>query len=754
MRLIFFFLISSLLLLAQPTIPGLDEVIETAIQKGEVPGVVCLIGQGNDVLHYKAYGKRALEPVPEAMTLDTIFDAASLTKVVATTSSILKLLEEGKVRLNDPVTAYLPKFQGGKSNITVRHLLTHYSGLRPDVDLEPAWTGHELGIEKALIDKPVAEPGARFIYSDINFILLGEIVRQLSGKRLDQFAKENIFLPLGMNETTYLPPAHWRPRIAPTEKLPNDAMPLRGVVHDPTTRYMEGVAGHAGMFTTAEDLAKFARMILAKGAPLFSPLTIAAATRVQSPPGMADLRGLGWDIDSRFSGNRGDLFPVGSFGHTGFTGTSLWIDPSTNSYVILLGNHVHPFRRTPITALRGRVASVAAAFVSRRLAAQAPSPSSGQTRTGLDVLVAERFARLANKRIGLITNHTGVDRQGRRNIDLMLEAKVPLVALFSPEHGIAGKLDEEKIKDTVDPATKLPVFSLYLDEARRPNAANLKGINTLVFDIQDIGARFYTYACTMKNAMEVAALRNLEFIVLDRPNPITGTIVEGPGIDKAAMSFVGCLPVPLRHGMTVGELARLANDQLPRRARLTVVPVENWRREMWFDETGLPWVNPSPNIRSLDAALLYPGIAMLEYSKNYSVGRGTEKPFQTIGSAYIDPAKLGDELAKWPLPGVSWKPVQFRPDSSKLKGIAARGLEFKITDRKAFESTRLGLGLMVALRKLYPQQVEFSENRKLIGDGTTIEALGAGKEAGEIWKRWRGGVESFLAEREKYLIYR
>jgi uncharacterized protein YbbC (DUF1343 family)/CubicO group peptidase (beta-lactamase class C family) len=738
---------------AQSSLPALDGVIESAIQKGEVPGVVCLVGYKNRILHFKAYGSRALEPAKEAMTKDTIFDAASLTKVVATTSSILKLIEDGKVRLNDPVTAYLPKFQGGKTAITVRHLLTHYSGLRPDLDLEPAWSGYELGIEKALVDKPVAEPGAKFIYSDINFILLGEIVRQVSGLPLNEFAKQKIFEPLGMSETGYLPDPALKPRITPTEKLKGEEFPLRGVVHDETTRFMGGVAGHAGVFTTAEDLAKFARMILSKGGGLLSPLTIAAATRAQSPPGMPALRGLGWDIDSPFAGNRGDLYPIGSFGHTGFTGTSLWIDPASESYVIVLGNHVHPYRRTPITALRGRVASVAAAHVSRLRAQESKTIARGRTLTGLDVLAQEKFARLASKRVGLITNHTGVSREGKRNIDLMVAAKVNVKAIFSPEHGITGKLDQEGIKDSIDPATKIPVISLYKTEDRRPEPAILKTLDALVFDIQDVGARFYTYGCTLKNAMEAAAAANVEVIVLDRPNPITGRGVEGPMIPKEEMSFVGCLPLPLRHGLTIGELARFANDRIPKRARLSVVPMKEWTRDMWFDETGLYWISPSPNMRSLYAALLFPGIAMIEYSKNYSVGRGTDAPFELLGGNFMNGAEVARELAKADLPGVAIYPTRISPASSNLAGMEVEGIRLIVTDRNAVRPTDLGLHLMATIRRLYPKAINFWENRKLIGDPETIRRLTEGEAAEVIQKSWKDALASYVAEREKYLIY-
>ena len=285
-----------------------------------------LAGHNGLIVYRKAYGSRALLPSKEPMTADTIFDIASLTKVVATTSCLMKLFEEGRIWLDDPVTAYLPEFQNGESRITVRNLMTHFSGLRPDLDLEPPWSGYETGIHRALIDKPAGPPEANFVYSDINFILLGEIVKRLSGMPGEQYVKRILFDPLGMKESGYLPDPSLRPRIAPTEMM-KDGTILRGVVHDPTARYMGGVAGHAGVFSTADDLAKFCQMLLDGGQGLFSPSVIRKFTSVASPPNQNVLRGLGWDIDSPYSGNRGELFPVGSFGHTGFTGTSIWIDP-------------------------------------------------------------------------------------------------------------------------------------------------------------------------------------------------------------------------------------------------------------------------------------------------------------------------------------------------------------------------------------------------------------------------------------------
>jgi len=324
--------------LSGQTFPGasaVDRAIDEAIRENRLPGAVLVVGHDGQVIYRKAYGQRAVYPQAEPMTLDTIFDCASLTKVVATTTSLMQLFEQGMFRLNDKVTDYFPEFLGGHSDITLRNLFTHFSGLPPDLALAPAWSGYQTGIHLAMLDKPAGPPGVRFVYSDINFILLGELVRKLSGRTLDDYARRNIFLPLGMSDTQFLPPASLIPRIAPTERTPKDGPALRGVVHDPTARYMGGVAGHAGVFSTASDLARFAQMLLdggsLDGVRIAGPLTVAKFTEPQTPPDQPILRGLGWDIDSPYSSNRGELFPIGSFGHTGFTGTSLWIDPSTKT---------------------------------------------------------------------------------------------------------------------------------------------------------------------------------------------------------------------------------------------------------------------------------------------------------------------------------------------------------------------------------------------------------------------------------------
>jgi uncharacterized protein YbbC (DUF1343 family)/CubicO group peptidase (beta-lactamase class C family) len=742
--------------------PLLDRAIEQAVAEGRIPGAVLLVGHNGQTLHRKAYGKRALVPAPETMTVDTIFDLASLTKVVATTPSLMKLFEEGRFRLNDRVTQYLPEFQGGKSDITIRNLFTHFSGMPEDLPLTPAWNGYETGIRMALFEKPARPPGVRFVYSDINFILLGELVHKLSGKLLSDYARDEIFLPLGMRETMFQPPASLIPRIAPTERPSANAAPLRGVVHDPTARNMGGVAGHAGLFSTADDLARYCEMMLHKGESngvrLVSPLTVEKFTTPQTPADQPILRGLGWDIDSPFSGNRGDLFPIGSYGHTGFTGTSIWIDPVSDTYVILLANSVHPTLHPAITSLRGRVATIVAAAVgiqTQRVSLTGYNETitgaglhreverTGQTLTGLDVLVAENFAALKGKRVGLITNQTGVDRAGRRNVDVMRAAGVNLVALFSPEHGIAGAEDREGIGDTTDPATGIHIFSLY-GKTQRPTPEMLHGLDALLFDIQDVGVHFYTYETTMAYAMEAAAKAGIAYYVLDRPNPITGVHVEGPMLDPSQLSFVGYFPLPLRHGMTMGELAKLFNAENHIDAKLTVVPIEGWQRGDWFDTGGLLWINPSPNMRGLNAALLYPGVAMLEYSKNYSVGRGTDAPFEQIGAAFVHGPELAAYLNGRRVPGV-------RVYATRFNGM--EGVRFVITDRDAFDSSRLGLEIAAALQKLYPGQIDFHADLKLIGSAEVADELTAGDDPRTIQQKMADRVAEFVKLREKYLLY-
>jgi uncharacterized protein YbbC (DUF1343 family)/CubicO group peptidase (beta-lactamase class C family) len=756
----------------QPAVASaLDAEINQAVQSGLIPGAVLLVGRNGQVLYRKAYGSRALIPTREPMTVDTIFDAASLTKVTATTPCVMKLFERGKIRLDDPVTKYLPEFQGGKSDITVRLLMTHFSGMPPDLPLIPRWNGYQTGIQMALATKPIAPPGARFLYSDINFILMGEIVRRLSGMTLAEFAREQIFAPLAMHDTEFQPSASLRSRIAPTEIDEDTGRPFLGVVHDPTARYMGGIAGHAGVFATADDLRKYVEMLLGMGqrggVRIFAPLTVRKFTQPASPADQPILRGLGWDIDSPFSSNRGELYPIGSYGHTGFTGTSVWMDRTTNSYVILLTNVVHPKRGKSLSSLRSRVATAVAASFGidiEKVALTGYNETitgagvhrvvnrTAKTMTGLDVLENEGFRELKGKRVGLITNQTGLDRAGRRNIDLMLALGAQVVKLFSPEHGILGTQDTA-VGSAIDAQTRLPIVSLYQVNQRRLTAAQMRDLDAIVYDIQDIGARFYTYSCTMLYAIEEAAKAKKPFFILDRPNPITGTHVEGPIMDKDLESFVGCYDIPLRHGMTFGELATMANAEQHWAAELHVIKMKDWERGDWFDATTLTWINPSPNMRSLDAALLYPGIAMLEASGNYSVGRGTDAPFEQIGADWIQGQALAQYLNSRFIPGVRVYATRFRPVSSNFEGKDIEGVRFVITDREAFDSTRLGIELAAALERLFPGKPDFYKCRYLIGNHKATEEINAGRDASIIWSQAQEQAKQFTERRKPYLLY-
>ncbi len=748
-------------------------MVQDAVQTNLIPGAVVVIGHNNQVVFQKAYGFRSLVPTREPMEMNTIFDVASLSKVTGTTPSIMRLFEQGKIRLDDPVTKYLPEFQGGKSDITIRLLMTHFSGLAPDVELTPRWNGYDTGIEKALTMKPIAPAGVKFIYSDINFLLLGEIVRRLSGETLADFAHEQVFAPVGMTETEYQPPAALLPRIESTEVDEETGQPIHGVVHDPTARYMGGIAGHAGVFSTAADLTKYAEMLLnmgeANGKQIFAPATIRKFTEPASPADQPVLRGLGWDIDSPFSSNRGELFPIGSYGHTGYTGTSMWMDPYSKTFIILLTNVVHIHHGNSLSSLRSRIATRVAAVYD-------PNPPNtvaitgytetmsgagvhrdvaraAQTQTGLDVLESEGFKTLRGKRVGLITNQTGLDRAGNRDLDLMVAAKIDVAEVFSPEHGLEGKADQENVSNTKDGKTGIPVTSLYKTNERRLTAAQMRNLDAVVFDIQDIGARFYTYSCTMLYALEEAGKAHKPFYVLDRPNPITGVRVEGPAMDKDLESFTGCYDMPLRHGMTFGELATLANSEQHWNADLHVVKMKDWQRGDWFDSTSLMWVNPSPNMRSLNAALLYPGIAMLEANTNYSVGRGTDAPFEQIGADWIKGRELADALNQRFVPGVRVYPTSFTPAASNFQGQEIEGVRFVVTDRESFDSTRLGIEVAAALQTLYPGKLDFDKCAGLIGNHELVAGLKAGADPLTLWLAVQREAAEFEERRKAFLLY-
>jgi uncharacterized protein YbbC (DUF1343 family)/CubicO group peptidase (beta-lactamase class C family) len=756
-----------------------DAVVRNAIASGHAPGAVVLIGHQGKVIYRKAFGNRSTDPVVEPMTPDTVFDMASLTKVIATTGSVMRMVQLGQIKLNDPVARYIPEFaQNGKGEVTIRQLLTHYSGLRPDLDLKPEWTSQLEAFRLASLEKPVNPPGSTFLYSDINFIVLGELVQKVSGMTLNRYAEAFIFAPLGMTESRFLPPQSWFLRIAPTAKDERSGMMLRGIVHDPTARNMGGVAGHAGLFSTADDTAKFAQALLNGGAPVWSRLTVEKMTTPQQPPNMTVLRGLGWDIDSPYSTNRGDLLPVGSFGHTGFTGTSLWIDPTTETYIVILTNAVH-VKGGNVVTLRSEVATAVATALElnpseaqkmrvARItgynellpAARRVTARTGEVKTGIDVLEERNFdalkvAGVAKPRVGLVTNQTGVDSQGKRTIDVLAKAsQVQLAAIFSPEHGVAGTADTADLANSKDAATGVPIYSVYGDSdvKRRPTAEQLKGIDILVFDIQDAGVRFFTYETTLGYFLEAASKANKSIVVLDRPNPLNGAYVQGPVSDGLLESFTNYHSVPIRHGMTVGELAKMYNTERKINANLAVVPMKGWMRGDWFDSTGLEWINPSPNLRGVGANTLYPGVELLQFT-NVSVGRGTDTPFLWIGAPWIKPKELAVYLNARLIAGVRFVPVEFTPTAAPNAGQKCGGVQIVVVNREIVDAPELGIEMASALHKLYPGDFDLLKMNTLLANQAAFQQLQSGRDPRRIEEDWRDALEKFLVVRAKYLIY-
>ncbi len=817
----------------------IEQLVLADIANKKLPGAVVVVGHRGKIVYRKAFGNRSLVPTVEKMTVDTIFDLASLTKPIATATSIMILVEQGKLRLSDTVGMYIPDIDDANAKrVTIQQLLTHTSGYRPDFDLGEKWTGRDGMLAALKKEKLRTPPGTRFVYSDIGFIVLGEIIYRKGdhycaepmgmaspvSKRgcEQQTASKYIWQPTAMKDTTFMglpdrlealvgDETLLEKRSAPTEnirgqnsylgsKFEGDStlgeLVLRGQVHDPTAYRMNGIAGHAGLFSTADDLARYCQMLLnggtLNGKRVMSAQTISRMTAPIVVSESGDARGLGWDINTSFSANRGDFFPLGSFGHTGFTGTGVWIDRVSQTFVVFLSNRVHPDGKGDVGPLRAKVATVVASAIedtpiekfkqaeaefNAAVAAQVPrfkeyvaaeerrkqlsavspqlsaNPTSVTVLNGIDVLEKNGFKELEGKRIGLVTNHTGRNLAGKQTIDIIKEApNVNLVAIFAPEHGIRGELDVSKIDDSKDEKTGLPIYSLY-GETRRPKPEHIKDIDAFVYDIQDIGARFYTYTATLRNVMEEAAKAGKPVFVLDRPNPINGNAVEGSLADEDKLSFIAAHTTPVRYGLTIGELGTMMNAERKIGADLRVIKMDGWSRSMWFDETGQTWVNPSPNMRSLTQATLYPGIGLLE-TTNLSVGRGTDTPFEIIGAPWLDGQKLAKYLNERNIKGVRFIPIRFKPNASVFKDEQLGGINILITDRNALNSTMMGIEIAGALRKLYPNEWQVDRYLRLLVNQEILYAVKRGETPENIEKLVRPKLEQFSARRASYLLYK
>jgi uncharacterized protein YbbC (DUF1343 family) len=734
----------------EPALAPIEGLVQEAITSASVPGAVVVVGRHDRVLYRRAFGFRELEPDRVAMTIDTLFDLASLTKPIATATSIMALAERHALSLDDRLAKYVPECAAnGKAAITIRQLLLHVSGLPAGTPKDDYAHGRAEAVRRICAVSLRAAPGVDSTYTDLGFLLLEEVVRRVTSRELPDFAAEAIFTPLGMKDTGYQPSGERQQRAAWTEFV--EGAWRVGVVHDPRAYLLGGVAGHAGLFSTADDLAIYARAILGGGVVdgkrLLSPASTAAMIAPYDVPG--GVRALGWSVENQW---RGEGLSPRAVGHFGWTGTAMWIDPEKDLFTVVLTNRVHPDGKGDAKPLVMHINTLAARVVGPVVGRSNDCPDRPDgVRTGIDVLRDEHFERLRGAHVGLITNASGRARDGTSTVDLLRGATdVRLAAIFTPEHGLRADR-QGLIPSGVDDGTGLPVYSLYGDSFA-PSAESLAGIDTLVFDVQDAGTRFFTYASTMRRAMDAARDHGLRFVVLDRPNPIDGADIAGPVLIPPSRSFVNYHSLPVRHGLTVGELAYLFNADDHLGVALTVVPMRGWRRSAYWDETGLPWTNPSPNLRSVEEALLYPALGLLE-ATNLSVGRGTDAPFERLGAPWIDASALVAAVDAEALPGVTLAAETFTPTSDRYEGRACNGLHLSVRDRTRFEPVRTGLAIARALRRLYPREWEFAKVDRLLVQPDTMKAIDAGLPLASIVDTYHAELEAFATKREKYLLY-
>jgi uncharacterized protein YbbC (DUF1343 family) len=737
----------------QQAFDGVDRLVNAALARHDLPGAVVVVGRREGVLYQKAFGLRQILPAPELMTEDTIFDLASLTKPVATAMAVMVLVDRKQLDLDAPLRRYVAGFDAKpKRNITIRQLLTHVSGLPAESPYDDYEHGWREALKRLAAVKLKAPPGQRFIYSDIGFILLDEVVRKVSGMDLSAFVQKNVFGPLDMSETLFLPPKSLIPRIAPTEF--REDVWIRGDVHDPRAWRLGGVCGHAGLFSTAKDMVRYARMMLSwgelDGKRVLSAKTLAMMTAPNDVPG--GIRALGWDVQSRYSLNRGTALSRRAFGHGGYTGTALWIDPEQDLFVIFLSNRVHPDGKGSVNQLAGDIATTVSNLLASPEAAAPASPEArAPLKLGIDVLEAEAFARLQGERVAMLTNDSARDSEGLRSVDRLAAASgVKLVALLSPEHGLGADKDTA-IGDGKDARLALPVHSLY-GKLTAPTPKMLAGVDVVVIDLPDAGVRFYTYASTLHATLRVAARLNLRVVVLDRPNPINGLEVAGPMLHPSERNFVNHHPLPMRHGMTIGELAEMINADEHLTNQLEVVRMQGYRRGAYYDETGLPWWPPSPNLRTVEQVVLYPATALVE-GTNVSVGRGTERPFEVVGAPWVDAEALASNLTSMNLAGVSFTPLKFTPSSGVFAGKECKGVALSVGARAEFEPVRTGIAIALGLRKLYKASWKTARLHEMIGSPAVTSAILNQRPLGEIEALWKDELNTFKSKRTKYLLY-
>ena len=725
---------------------AIPKALRDAIRRSKSPGGVLYVGDPDRTYLHIAHGLRQRISQRKVARLDTLYDLASLTKVVATTTALMLLRDEGRFSLDQPITEFvpIPAFR----DITLLHLLTHTAGLVPVEPYYETLSSVDEILQQSAKDGIIDLPDTVHSYSDVGFMLLGKLVEILARDSLDAFCNKRIFEPLGMHRTAFNPPAAWARNCAATEYDPWRERVIVGEVHDENAYAVGGVAGHAGLFSTAEDLALFCRALLT--GQILPEGTLKEMTTLGIKP-LYPWQGIGWEMDPWATKKKGYLPSRSVFGHTGWTGTSMWLDRDTGLFAILLGNTCHPSRAARDTETFRRIV--------HRGIARTFYPNTTNTHTGLDRLTRENFHIVEKKRIALLTNSAAVDQLGRPITDVLRLTDLPdLRIIYSPEHGFRGQAEAGANvgEQAGDRAGAVPVISLY-GARKAPTPEELEAVDLFVIDLQDIGARYYTYMATMRRCLEACARAKTPALILDRPNPIGGVVLEGP-IATDTSSDVSSAAIPVRHGMTMGELALffLANDLKDSGLELTINTLDNWQPERLFGECSLPWIPPSPNIPTPETALLYIGTCLFE-GTNLNEGRGTETPFSLIGAPWLAPQRIVDSVHYKDRAGCSLEAVDFTPRSipgkasnPRYKNKICHGIRIHLEDPRVLRPFRLTLALLRAIRRHHPKDFQWTSGFDRLAGGSDLRArIEAGSSARAITRHHESALRAFDKTRPK-----
>lgn len=727
---------------------ALSQALVKALEDSHSPGAVAVVGNREGTWFQTALGWRQIEPETLPVEAGTPYDLASLTKTVATTTAVLLLRDDGALGLDDPVHRYvpIPAFQ----RFTIRHLLTHTAGLVAGRDFYKQVSSLDELLTRYAALELEAEPGTHWRYSDVGFMILGRVVEMAARDRLDSFCRKRIFAPLAMERTAFNPPPDWASKCAATENCPWRQRLLVGVVHDENAYAVGGVSGHAGLFSTAGDLATFSRALL--DGKILKRETVEEMTRAGQVP-FQPRQGLGWWLDSwtgdpRTSNSIGFLPVRASFGFSGWTGTSLWMDHESGQYAILLGNTCHPTRATRDNNTFRRTFYNAVA--------KNCYPGRFASHSGLDRLIDEDFSPLRGQRIALLTHRAAVDRFGRHILDVLPFAPdVDLRYIYSPEHGLTSQA-EAGAQVREQPRSSAPVISLY-GEQKLPAPEQLADIDYFVVDLQDVGARYYTYPSTLKDCMTACAAAKKPMLILDRPNPVGGEVIEGPlATDSGAAVCWG--NVPVRHGMTMGEIARYFQGTVFNATPLQVIvkPLDGWLRGHLFPDCELPWVPPSPNIPTPETALVYVGTCLFE-GTNLNEGRGTDLPFQLIGAPWLDAKKVVAALDAEDCAGCRIEAEDYTPRA--IAGKAAnpqyrdeecQGIRISVESPRDVRAFRTAVALLCAIRKRHEKKLEWKPSFDVLAGGNDLRRrIEEGQSAKEIIAASEDALRSFNAARPR-----